>query len=158
MGVEPLQAGDVRHVPILDVLLPTLREWRLRCPGKYVFPNTEGERDPEAAKADITQINVFPNPYYGVNTEELNKYQRFVIFNHLPRRATIRIFNLAGVQVRRIEKESDSQFERWDLANDSGLPVGSGLYLVHISMPELGGATKILKLAVVQEQQILDRF
>ncbi|HEX9006639.1 MAG TPA: hypothetical protein VF889_05060 [Bacteroidota bacterium] len=125
---------------------------------EFTFTAPAVTSDPALAKADISQINVFPNPYYGVNTEELNKYQRFVIFNHLPRRATIRVFNLAGVQVRHIEKESDSQFERWDLANDSGLPVGSGLYLVHIVMPDLGGATKILKLAVVQEQQILDRF
>jgi hypothetical protein len=59
--------------------------------------------------------------------------------------------------VRTIYKETDSQFERWDLANESGLPVGSGLYIAHVDMPELG-ATKILKLAIVQEQQILDRF
>jgi hypothetical protein len=29
---------------------------------------------------------------------------------------------------------------------------------VHILMPDLGGAIKILKLAIIQEQQILDRF
>jgi hypothetical protein len=113
--------------------------------------------DKALAKNDVSDINVFPNPYYGVNTEELNKYQRFVIFNHLPERATIKVFNLAGIQVREIRKNSVGQFERWDLANESGLPVGSGLYIVHIDMPDLG-ATKILKLAVVQEQQILDRF
>ena len=31
-----------RHVPIVDVLLPTLRAWKLRCPtteGDLVFPN-----------------------------------------------------------------------------------------------------------------------
>jgi hypothetical protein len=113
---------------------------------------------PDVAKQDVVNINVFPNPYYGVNTEELNKYQRFVTFSHLPQHATIKIFNLAGVQVRQIEHFADSQFERWDLANESGFPVGSGLYIVHIQMPELGGAIKILKLAIIQEQQILDRF
>lgn len=112
------------------------------------------------AKADVNQINVFPNPYYGVNTEEINKYNRFVTFNHLPERAIIRIFNLAGVQVKEIVKDpvaNPGQFMRWDLANESGLPVGSGLYIAHIEMPEIG-MTKVLKLAVVQEQQILDRF
>ena len=112
----------------------------------------------ETAKADISKINVFPNPYYGVNTEEINKYNRFVTFTHLPQEAIIRIFNLAGVQVREIRKSSTSQFERWDLANEVGLPVGSGLYIAHIEMPGLDGAVKILKIAVVQEQQILDRF
>ncbi len=118
--------------------------------------------DPALAKQDINAINVFPNPYYGVNTEELNKYQRFVTFTHLPANATIRIFNLAGILVRTINHTPTaagvSQFERWDLCNEAGLPAGSGLYIAHIEMPDLGGATKILKIAVVQEQQILDRF
>ncbi len=114
--------------------------------------------DPAQAQADISMINAFPNPYYGVNTEELNKYQRFITFSHLPNDADIKIFNLAAVMVRHIVKSSTSQFERWDLNNDSGLPVGSGLYIVHITMPGLNGATKILKVAIVQEQQILDRF
>jgi hypothetical protein len=35
--------------------------------------------------------------------------------------------------------------------------VGSGLYVAHIEMPAVG-ATKILKVAIIQEQQILDRF
>lgn len=111
----------------------------------------------DLAKKDIEKINVFPNPYYGVNSEELNKYNRFVTFSHLPAKATIRIFNLAGVMVRTIEKNSTTQFERWDLANDSGLPVASGLYIAYIDMPDIG-KTKILKLAIIQEQQILDRF
>jgi hypothetical protein len=109
------------------------------------------------AKEDVKKINVFPNPYYGVNTEELNKYQRFVTFTHLPEKATIRIFNLAGVLVKTIEKTTAGQFQRWDLANNSGLPVASGLYIAYIDMPGIG-ETKILKLSIIQEQQILDRF
>ncbi len=110
------------------------------------------------AKSDVEKINIFPNPYYGVNNEELNKYQRFVTFNHLPEQATIRIFNLAGVLVRTIRHDQPgSQFERWDLSNEQGLPIGSGLYVAYIEMPNLG-TTKVLKLAIVQERQILDRF
>jgi hypothetical protein len=109
------------------------------------------------AKLDVEKINVFPNPYYGANSEELNKYQKFVTFNHMPPAATIRIFNLAGQLVRTIRKDSPDQHQRWDLATDSGLPVASGLYIVYIDMPQLG-KTKILKVAVIQEQQILDRF
>jgi hypothetical protein len=113
--------------------------------------------DAAAANADVREVNVFPNPYYGVNTEEINKYNRFVTFSHLPQEAIIRIYNLAGIRVREIQKNSTSQFERWDLANESGFPVGSGLYVAHIEMPAIG-ATKILKVAIIQEQQILDRF
>jgi hypothetical protein len=111
----------------------------------------------EIAKADVEKINVFPNPYYGANSEELNKYQKFVTFSHLPQSAVIRIFNLAGQLVRTIRKDSPDQFQRWDLATDSGLPVASGVYVAYVDMPQLG-KTKILKVAVIQEQQILDRF
>jgi integrase len=38
----PTKSGDVRHVPILDVLLPVLRTWRLRHPGVLVFTNRDG--------------------------------------------------------------------------------------------------------------------
>jgi hypothetical protein len=120
-------------------------------PGAASYANTD------KAKDEIDQINVFPNPYYGVNSEELNKYNRFVTFSHLPTKATIRIFNLAGVLVQTIEKDNLDQFQRWNLANGNGLPVASGLYIAYIDMPELG-ETRILKLAIIQEQQILDRF
>ncbi|MBT8382999.1 MAG: T9SS type A sorting domain-containing protein [Ignavibacteria bacterium] len=124
---------------------------------KYKFKTTEPTYSSELAKNQVNEINVFPNPYYGINTEELNKYNRFVIFNHLPEKAKIRIFNLAGVLVRSLDKDDTDQFFRWDLANEDGLPVASGLYIAYIELPELG-TTKILKLAIVQEQQVLDRF
>ena len=57
---------------------------------------------------------------------------------HLPNKATIRLFNLAGVMVRTIEKDNNSTYQRWDLANESGLPVASGLYIAYIEMPDLG--------------------
>jgi integrase len=39
----PTKADDVRYVPILDALLPILRAWRLRHPGKLVFTNRDGD-------------------------------------------------------------------------------------------------------------------
>jgi hypothetical protein len=143
--------GDVWRITATKVVTAA-DKWSFSTAGKNAVTSTI------AAQQDVLSINVFPNPYYGVNTEELNKYQRFVTFSHLPQHATIKIFNLAGIQVRQIEHLADSQFERWDLANEAGLPVGSGLYIAHIQMPELGGAIRILKLAIIQEQQILDRF
>jgi integrase len=38
----PTKAEDVRYVPILDPLLPVLREWRLRVGGQLVFTNRDG--------------------------------------------------------------------------------------------------------------------
>jgi hypothetical protein len=123
----------------------------------YTFTVPEYQVSNNLARDQVNQINVYPNPYYGVNSEELNKYNRFVTFTHLPANATVRIFNLAGVLVRTLEKADAGQFLRWDLANESQLPVASGLYIAYIELPDLG-TTKILKLAIVQEQQVLDRF
>ncbi len=111
----------------------------------------------ENARKDIDEIQVFPNPYLGSNTQELNKYQRFVTFNHLPKRAKFHIFTVDGTLVRSFEKDDGSQLATWDLQNDNGLPVASGMYIIHIDMPELG-VEKVLKLGIVSEAQYLDRI
>ncbi|MCK5467406.1 MAG: T9SS type A sorting domain-containing protein, partial [Cyclobacteriaceae bacterium] len=123
----------------------------------FTFTAPAETQSNDLARSQVGDINVFPNPYYGINSEEINKYNRFVTFTHLPERAKIRIFNLAGVLVRTIEKDDVDQYQRWDLSNDSGLPVASGLYLAYIELTDLGETT-ILKVAIIQEQQILDRF
>lgn len=110
------------------------------------------------AREDVLKlVNVFPNPYLGVNSFEGNRFNRFMTFSHLPEKATIRIFNLAGVLVRTLLKDDPSQFTNWDLLNEEKLPVASGLYIANIEMPDLG-VSKNLKLAIVQEQQFLRRF
>jgi hypothetical protein len=114
----------------------------------------------DVAKADIEKINVFPNPYYALNPQETNRFVRFVTFSHLPANCTVRIFNLAGHLVRSIVKEgaaNPTQFMQWDLNNQYGFPVASGLYLAYIDMPDLG-KTKVLKVAVIQEQEVLQVY
>ncbi len=112
--------------------------------------------DLNAAREEIKKVNVFPNPYYGMNRAEVNRYQRFVTFNHLPKYATIRIFNIAGILVRTIKKDDETQFTTWDLNNYNGLPVASGLYIAHLELRHLNGQSlgdKILKLMIVPEDQ-----
>ena len=72
----------------------------------------------------------------------------------MPAKATIRIFNLAGYQVRKLEKNDQSQFLKWDLLNESNLPVASGMYIAYVDMPELG-KQKILKIFIIQPQEVL---
>jgi hypothetical protein len=115
--------------------------------------------DLQAAREEMKKVNVFPNPYYGLNRAELNRFNRFVTFNHLPRVATIRILNIAGELVRVVRKDDPSQFATWDLNNHDGLPVAGGVYLAHIEMGDgrghdLGAAT--LKLLIVPEKQFLE--
>ena len=113
--------------------------------------------DLEAAKEDVEKINVFPNPYYANNPQETSRFQRFVTFTHLPQKATIRIFSLSGVQVRKLEKDDPSQFLQWDLRNEASLPVASGIYIAHVDLPDLG-KTKVLKLFIIQAAEILEFF
>jgi hypothetical protein len=111
----------------------------------------------DLAKASANKVGVFPNPYYTQNALESNRFEKFVTFNNLPPKATIRVFNLAGHLVRTLEKDNTSQFFQWDLTNERNFPVSSGIYICYVDMPELG-VTKILKLAVIQEQEILDFY
>jgi len=128
----------------------------VNLPGdEFEFSAPEVNAGVDLVKADVEKINVFPNPYYGYQYRETSRDNHYVTFNHLPDVATIRIFDLSGVLVKTIKHDAtNGQFETWNLQNDSGYPVASGIYIVHIDMPQLG-KTKILKLALVQEQQIL---
>ncbi|MCB0267461.1 MAG: T9SS type A sorting domain-containing protein [Calditrichaeota bacterium] len=139
-------------------------------PGKINTPNDVFEftapavvKSEDLAKEDVDNINVFPNPYYAQNPSETSRFNRFVTFTNMPETGsiTVRIFSLSGVQVRKLTESdkitSDSQFMRWDLRNESGLPVASGIYMVHVEMPDLG-ATKVLKVFVVQGEEILQYF
>lgn len=124
----------------------------------YSF-STEGAslNNRDLALEAVKKINVFPNPYYAFNQGETNRFDRFVTFTHLPEKATIRIFTISGTQVRKLDKNDPSQFQRWDLRNESNLPVASGIYVAYVDMPDLG-AEKVLKVFIIQSAEILDAF
>ena len=113
-------------------------------------------QDPARMSQDLAKINVFPNPYFGGNTAEEGAFNHYVTFSHLPFKATIKIFTITGELVRTIEHQNtnasdfDFSFERWDLRNSNGLPVASGVYLVHIDIP--GAGSRVLKVAIIQPQ------
>ena len=121
----------------------------LLLPQKADFNNTE------SAKDKIDKISVFPNPYFGGNDLERSLGERIIRFTGLPKEVTIRIYTLAGVFVRRIDKSDLSQYIDWDLKNETGSLVASGIYIAHLEMPGIG--TKILKIAVVVGKEFLNR-
>ncbi len=137
-------AGDLFNILANHVNTPL-------TPFQFAAPLTSSTAD--LAKVDAGKINVFPNPYYAFNPNETSQLAKFMMFNGLPQRATIRIFNLAGQQVRVITKSEPTQFAQWDLLNADGFPVASGIYVAYIDMPDIG-AIKVLKLAVIQEQEV----
>ncbi|MCX6149389.1 MAG: hypothetical protein NTX22_02560 [Ignavibacteriales bacterium] len=112
--------------------------------------------DLNLAKTQLDKITVFPNPYFGANSLERDKYQRIVRFTNLPKDVTVRIFSLAGIFIRKLEKGDNSPWMDWDLRNADGLPISSGMYIAYLDMPGVG--TKILKIAVISETQYIDRL
>jgi hypothetical protein len=128
---------------------------RLAAGDVYTFSLKGIQTSSDLAKQELSRVGVFPNPYFGQNPQETSKLSRFVTFNNLPDKATLRIFNLAGQLVRTIDHDGGA-FQQWNLLNHSNLPVASGLYIVHIEMPGLG--ERVLKVAIVQEQEVLDTF
>lgn len=82
--------------------------------------------------ANLSQTAVVPNPYRASETwnpaggHELH-------FINLPTRATIRIFTLSGDLVRELEHaDAIRDYEAWDLKNDNGRDVVSGIYLYRV--------------------------
>ena len=108
-----------------------------------------------SASNDLSNVSVYPNPYYGFHELESARNNKFVSMNNLPQEAEVKIYSLGGTLVRKIEKDDEGQFAEWDLKNQYGYPVASGLYIMRITS---GNEEKIVKLALVQETQVLKYY
>jgi len=98
----------------------------------YTFSTQRATASNDLAKSDIQQINgVSRTRITGFNAAETDRLQKYVTFNHLPQRATIRIFNLAESLFARWKKDDGTQFVRWNLRNETNLPVASALCRFH---------------------------
>ena len=127
---------------------------------KFTFKGPENTVSDALTKEAVKKINVFPNPYYANNSQELNRFDNFVTFTHLPLKAKIRIFSLDGKIVRELDKNTDSQYFQWDLRNHTNLPVASGIYFAHIDMDmdDQNLGTKVLKVFILQANQIVKYY
>ena len=127
----------------------------------FVAPALDTSLTKKTMQEQLKELNVFPNPYFAFNVEETNPLYRFVTFTHLPKyKGVIRIFSIGGQLVTKIDhRTSDfagSTFDRWNLTNQYGIPVASGLYIAHIEVEGVG--EKILKLAVFLPEERLDIY
>lgn len=104
----------------------------------------------------VKKINVVPNPYWAYSEYELSYDSPVLKFTHIPGKATIRIFNLAGQLVKTIETDGSSPFVSWNLKNEAGLKVASGMYIAHVNVEGLG--EKVLKFAIVQREERIDQY
>jgi len=108
-------------------------------------------------KEDLDKINVVPNPYYGTHSGEIDPFNRWVQFTYLPDKCTIRIFDLAGSLIRKLEKnDATTTLLQWDLKNEYQLPVASGIYVYHVEVPGLGN--KVGKMAIFAPNERLDTY
>ena len=88
--------------------------------------------DDGVAKSALDMINVVPNPYYGYSSYEVNQLDNRVKITNLPQVATIKIFTVSGTLVRELKKDDAVTSIDWDLKNDFGIPIASGMYVIHV--------------------------
>ncbi len=129
----------------------------------YKFNVVKDILSDDQAKDLFEKVNVYPNPLYGYNPytayNNLAADDPFVTFTNLPNEEiSIKIYSLSGQLLRTLVKDpnSTSPFLNWNLQNDSGLRVASGLYLAIVSSPKYGD--KVLKFSIIMPQKQLPRF
>lgn len=94
-------------------------------------------------KDELENLNVVPNPYYAISEYEATQLDNTVKFTNLPENCTITIYNTNGTLIRRYNKSDPLNYLDWNLKNQVGIPIASGVYLIHIEVPGVG--EKILK-------------
>jgi hypothetical protein len=121
---------------------------------KYYF-KVKREKTLEEQKEQYKKINVYPNPLFGYNSLS-NSFgystdEPFVTFSNLPTEVNIKIYSLSGNLIKTIRKNDSAASFRWNLKNESGMRIASGMYLAIIDVPNIG--QKILKFAIIQPQK-----
>jgi hypothetical protein len=135
----------------------------------YNFKMRGEEISNTLAKDQLKNIKVVPNPYIAAESwEPFNTYSsgrgsRELHFINLPPKCTIRIFNVAGELVDKIEHNSGSNnmtevngldrltdgtdtgvnngTEIWDMLSEDNLEISYGIYLFHVDAPGIGEKT-----------------
>ena len=131
----------------------------------FTFKTSEGGKlTDEQERTIFDKVNVFPNPLYGFNaaTSYTNSSpdEPFVTFSNLPEEITIKIYTLSGTLIRTLttadKSTLSSPFIQWNLQNESGLRVASGLYIAIVSSPKYGD--KILKFSLILPQKQIQKY
>lgn len=112
---------------------------------RFTFRTAAATADPEKTRNELRDIYVVPNPYVATNPLEPTnpvandqRGDRRLYFANLPRKATIRIYTLAGELVDTIQHEStlDDGKEFWNLRTKDNMNIAYGLYVFHVESAE----------------------
>lgn len=121
----------------------------------------EGEQatdlDQVGVNSALDMINVVPNPYYGYSAYEISQFTNIVKITNLPAKCVVTIYSLDGKFIRRYTRDeqgvvpsgANRAIERaqilpdleWDMKNNKGIPIASGVYLIHVEAEGLGERT-----------------
>jgi hypothetical protein len=76
---------------------------------------------------------------------------------NLPDKAKVRIYTLNGTLVKTFVKDDRSTSDLvWNLDNEAGVPIASGMYIVHVEVEGVG--EKVLKWFGVMRETDLSTF
>lgn len=148
-----------------DKLVIPVKSYPYTSLDKFTFvTNASGKLAEDAEKSIYDRANVYPNPLFAYNIATSYTSgapdETFVTFSNLPEEITVKIFSLSGQLIRTLttaDKTSPtSPFLRWDLQNETGLRVASGMYLAVIHSPKYGD--KVLKFAIIMPQKQLPKY
>lgn len=111
----------------------------------FEFGVRKGYIDNELASNELENIYVAPNPYVGAASWEkisnsIGRGERKISFFNLPRKCTIRIFNIRGELIKTINHDGDFNVGSadWDLRTNNNEDVAYGVYFYHVSAEGLG--------------------
>ncbi len=122
----------------------------------FTFSTTSSKVNNEDAKNALSKVTVVPNPYISANAWErrnLNQTgrgERRIDFVNLPAKCEIRIYTLTGALIKTLYKDSsptDGAIS-WNLITDDGMDISYGVYVYHITAPEIG--EHIGKFAIIK--------
>ena len=129
------------------------------------------KQDQTAAESALDLMKVVPNPYYAYSAYEVTEADNFIKITNIPPRCDIRIYSLDGRFIReyRVSQDYNTEIRNgparmglfgspdienqvltsqiWDLKNPLGVPVASGVYLIHIVVPGVG--ERVLKSFII---------
>jgi hypothetical protein len=151
--------GDILSVPIMT--------YPYTGSDQFTFTTAlKGGMGEDLKKDLFEKVTVFPNPLFAYNpatSYTVGAYpdDPFVTFSNLPTEVTVKIYTLAGTLIRTLTQTDKADgvsapFLRWNLKNESGLRVASGMYIARVISPKYG--EKILKFGIVMPQKQIRNY
>lgn len=96
----------------------------------------------------LDSIKVVPNPYFGFSQYEVGSLSNVVKITNAPAKCVVTIYSIDGKFIRQYKRdETYSSYNQitpaieWDMKNNKGIPVASGVYLINIAAEGMGDRT-----------------